>query len=306
MTVCCRWQLEVAASMLVATKRPRATTVTSTSTHRKRQKPGNQSTTPSPESKNAGDLDTGIGASILIGAASALDDSRVFRPAAHIAVADVNFVSGDKEQDERRGFALHSFVLRLRSPVFSAMLEGHGDVDSACTAPIQLTDRGTHLRSLFEVMYSNDPQRVITADNVVSLCAIAHKYGATELRRAALEYARKLVKNARMSGTRPTIPDLLTMGQIVQDDGLLAVVLKRGMAALCSRSAADATAYCTQHTHQPLPCPYGCMPPPQPELLDDAARQTLTKLNPSTLVALIDGLCMEFNGKPPRRSRQLY
>ena len=91
---------------------------------------------------------TGIGASILIGAAAALDERRVFRPAAHIALADVNFVSGDKEQGEKRGFAVHSLVLKLRPPVFNAMLEGHAG-GGVC---IVLSDRGTDLRFLFEGM----------------------------------------------------------------------------------------------------------------------------------------------------------
>lgn len=300
-------KLKVATSMLVTTaKRASPQTTTTTSPLRKRQRKTNQIATTSSRSTKACDPDR-VRASILIGAAAALDDSHVFRPAAHIAPADVNFVSGDKEQEEKRAFAVHSFVLKMRSPVFSAMLEGHAGGSSACAAPIELNDRGTDLRVLFEAMYSNDPQRVINAGNVVSLCALAHKYGATELRRAALEYARTLVKHAKLSGTSPTIPELLTLGQSVQDDGLLAVVLKRGMAAFCSRSSGGATVYCSQHTQQPLPCPYGCIPPPQPELLDDPARQRLTKLNPSTLVALIDALVMEFAGKATsRRPRQPY
>ena len=139
----------------------------------------------------------GISASVLIGAAAALDDSRVFRPAAHIAVADVNLVSGDKEQDKKCGFAVHSFVLQLRSPVFAAMLDG---IDLTDHKPIELPDRGSDLRFLFEAMYSNDPHPIITDKNVARLCAIAHKYGVTEIRSATLQRAHTLIDKAKSLG----------------------------------------------------------------------------------------------------------
>lgn len=280
-----------------------------TPTPRKKRKNTSGVTTTSGQTTQAGDPVTGIGTSILTGATAALDENRVFRPAAHIAPADVRFVSGDEEQDEKAGFAVHSFVLKLRSPVFSAMLEGHAQGGAAADdGPIELNDRGTDLRLLFEAMYSNCPHHVITGENVIRLCALAHKYGATEVRRATLEYAHALVKKAKLSGTCPTIPELLTLGQIVQDDGLLAAVLKRGMTAFCARPppATGATICCPQHPYQPIPCPAGCTPPPQPELLDDAGRERLTKLNPSTLVALIDALVVEFKGKTTRRTRPPY
>ena len=46
-----------------------------------------------------------LGASIR-----ALDDKCVFRPAAHLKRSDISFISGDR----KAGYALHSFLLKLR------------------------------------------------------------------------------------------------------------------------------------------------------------------------------------------------
>jgi hypothetical protein len=248
--------------------------------------------------------DGGTSASILVSAAAVLDDSSVFRPAAHIAVADVNFVSGDKEKDNMRGFAVHSFVLRLRSPVFAAMLDGinPGEHES----PINLPDRGSDLKALFQCMYANDPHPIITDENVARLCAIAHKYGVTEIRTAALQRAHKLIDRAKLCGTKPTIPELLILGQMVQDDDLLAAVLKGSMTAFCTPLPRLDTApiYCTTHAYQPLPCGYGCVAPAV-DVLDDAARTRLKRLNPSTLVQLIETLAT-FRRKTNSRGRPVY
>jgi hypothetical protein len=51
-------------------------------------------------------VDKGDGAGLGL---DLLDDSKMFRPAAHLAPSDVSLVSADKKQ----GFALHSFVLKV-------------------------------------------------------------------------------------------------------------------------------------------------------------------------------------------------
>jgi hypothetical protein len=172
---------------------------------------------------------------------------------------------------------------------------GAGDAE-----PIVLPESGADLQLLFQAMYSNDPQSVMTERNVVPLCALSHKYGATELERAALKAARRLTKTAKLSGTTVTIPMLLLLGQTVQDKGLLATILKQGMASFCAAAprkaapgaaaAAHAAIYCTKHAYEPLPCHYGCTTPPAVATLDAAAKALLIQLNPSTLVKLIEAL----------------
>jgi hypothetical protein len=57
----------------------------------------------------------------------------------------VQFVSGEKDKRARTGYALHSFILKMRSPVFAAMLEAQrtpagGSLDAE---PIELPEKGT-------------------------------------------------------------------------------------------------------------------------------------------------------------------
>ena len=165
---------------------------------------------------------------------------------------------------------------------------GAGDAE-----PICLPESGSDLQLLFQAMYSNDPHSVMTEKNVVRLCTMSHKYGTTELERAALKAAYKVAKTAKLSGTTVTIPELLLLGQTVNDAGLLAAILKQGMASFCAPApmAPLPALYCKNHGYEPIDaCQYGCTPPPTPAALDTAAKKLLTALNPSTLVAIIEAL----------------
>ena len=87
---------------------------------------------------------------VLSGAAMALGEKQIFRPAAHLQPpSDVSFVARDKKQ----GFLLHSFILNLRSPIFAAMLTTHGGAlaegnpsRALDVEPIVLPESGKDLR----------------------------------------------------------------------------------------------------------------------------------------------------------------
>ena len=278
------------------------TTTTQTTQKRKKSQKKKQSTTTSSltaaTAPKGGVAQEGLGASILISAAAALGEKKIYRPAAHLAPSDVQFVARDK----KRGYALHSFVLKLRSPVFAAMLTTHpgalaeGSAAGAGDAePIVLPESGADLQLLFQAMYSNDPHSVMTEANVVRLCALSHKYGATELEQAALKAARRTVAKAKLSGTKPSIPELLVLSQTIRDKTILDAIVKRGMASFCAPAAGGAPAplpalYCPQHGYEPIPCIHGCRPPPTPTALDAAGKALLAKLNSKTLVKLISAL----------------
>jgi hypothetical protein len=57
-----------------------------------------------------------------------------------------------------------------------------------------------------------------------------------------------------------------------------------------SAGAGAAVRRCLAHPGQPLPCGYRTKACVGPEYLDDSARAVLAKLNPSTLVKLIESL----------------
>jgi hypothetical protein len=274
---------------------------------------------------------TGPADLVLAGVVTALDDARVFRPAAHLAPSDVEFVSGEAAHDRRRGFALHRFVLQMRSPVFAAMLESVGppkavvarealglDNDAAATGvrvstPVELPEGGAELTLLFACLYSNDPNALLTKANVVRLCSLAHKYGCLELQRAAFALAKMLAKGATLVGTTPTLPELLVLGQVTQDTSLLDAVLQRGMDAFCAPApgaASNSTSppparyagRCPTHPRQPLPCAYKCPALAPPEVLDARGRRLLAKLNAATLVALVEALVAALVAKSPARA----
>ena len=210
-----------------------------------------------------------------------IDQDNVFHPAPHLA-PDVQFVSGDKKP---MGFALHTFLLRLRSPVLAAMLEGL-EVGSGASDPLELQESAPDLRLLFRAMYSNDPQTIMTAGNVIRLCGLAHKYAATELENVSFELARKLVKVAKLTGTSPTIPELLLLGQEVKNPAILDAILAKSVRSFGAEPVATIT--CSLH-------PQGCPGSPQrrDDALDACGRALLVKLNPSTLVRLIEKLHVE-------------
>jgi hypothetical protein len=49
-----------------------------------------------------------------IGSVLAVNETDVFRPAAHLAPSDVKIVSSCDDKNKRQAYALHSFVLKLR------------------------------------------------------------------------------------------------------------------------------------------------------------------------------------------------
>jgi hypothetical protein len=147
---------------------------------------------------------------ILSEAVAALDDTAVWRPAAHLERSDCSFISADKKS----GFALHSFVLKLRSPVFAAILESLGAGDE----PLELPEKGVDLKTFFQALYANDPYKLLTADNVVAVCRLSHKYATAELGTTASATLKRMAKNSRLSGTVPTIPEILL---VVRNPALL-------------------------------------------------------------------------------------
>jgi hypothetical protein len=225
-----------------------------------------------------------------------LDDSRVFRPAAHLAPSDVSFVSKDK----KAGFALHKFLLRLRSPVFGAMLESLPSPGTSGASPepiqVELTESGADLEVFFRSLYSNDPTHVLAEKNRVALrvCKIAHKYGCDELAAASYAVAQRSLKKASLTvaGTSndATVADLLLLCQETQNPAILNAILVKGVASFCTVPPVQPPHRCIIHPGEPLPCYFkspGCR---GPALLDDRARKQLAQLNPATLVKLIQSL----------------
>ena len=75
-------------------------------------------TTPAPKKRKktalvdlSQDQPDGAGGVALPSGAGLLDDSKIFRPSAHLAPSDVSFLCADKQH----GFALHSFVLEVHT-----------------------------------------------------------------------------------------------------------------------------------------------------------------------------------------------
>lgn len=215
-----------------------------------------------------------------------IDESNVFRPCAHISPSDVKFVSSDK----MAAFALHSFVLKMRSPVLAAILECSRDDEE----PISLPDSGPSLRIFFESLYSNDPQKLLTAKNIVPLCELANKYGCTELLARGLDCARRLVKISKLSsGTVPSIPQLLLLAQDTNSSILSNAIITEDMKYFkLSTTPTAAGTYCKIHRGEPLPCYHRTAQcgAPVVELMDDEGRKTLAKLNPSTLVKIMEAI----------------
>jgi hypothetical protein len=233
-------------------------------------------------------------------AVASLDASDVFRPAAHLAPSDVSFVSADK----KKGFAVHSFILRMRSAVFAAMLEGlvPGTASTSTSAePIVLQESGADLQLLFESLYANDPYKFFSGANAVRICKMAHKYACTELLSASYKTAQSLVSKAKFSGgtaTQPTIPTLLLLSQETQNTGILKAVLAKGVAFFCSPSPDASLRRCVSHPGEVLPCYYKTPTCRGKVYLDKKAQSTLCQLNPKTLVNIIESLVRAILDKP--------
>jgi hypothetical protein len=245
---------------------------------------------------------------LLSGAVAMLDDSRVFRPAAHLAPSDVSFVSADK----KAGFALHSFILKLRSPVFGAMLEslpqaaGGGTTLGGSGEPIELKESGQDLLVFFRSLYANDPYQLLK-NSSLRVCKIAHKYGCDELRAASYAVAQRSIKKAKLtvSTTSPSIPELLLLAQETQNPAILTAILTKGVDSFCTarpvqRGLAVTPHRCILHPAEQIPCYYktpGCRGPAP---LDDLARTQLAQLNPATLVKIIESLVATVVDRTPK------
>jgi hypothetical protein len=235
--------------------------------------------------KNEKETKGGAAAALLRGP-SALSDDAVFRPAAHLAAADVTIVSEDKKQR----FELHAFMLKMRSPVFEAMLSSLDETEPD-DGPIVLPDKGPTLKVFFEALYSNSPLALVKPTNVVDLCFLANKYSAKELESLCRAYAgRFLQKHAKLSGTFPSVPDLLLLGQRTQDASFLTTVLAGGGVASFCASTTPGVQHCVAHPIERIPCYYGTPACRAKQVLQPSAKAVLEKLNPKTLVAILESL----------------
>jgi hypothetical protein len=230
---------------------------------------------------------------ILSGAVAMLDDSRVFRPAAH-AKSDVSFI----DKNNTAGYELHTFLLKLRSPVFSSMLAmNNANPDE----PIMLAERADELKMFFHALYSNSPQMLLKdGATTCSLARLSHKYAAHELELLCDSHLKRLARRAKFTCTKPSVGDILLVAQETQNDSLTKGILALPMTKLCAWTAAPQPAApmtCVIHA-QRLPCYYqsaSCTQLPAVEVgptLSPTAMAVLTKLSPKTLVALIQQLML--------------
>jgi hypothetical protein len=181
-------------------------------------------------------------------------------------------------------FILSEHMLQLRSPVFAAM------VSSAPTAdePISLQESGPSLKTFFTCLYRNDPYPLLKGENVLAVAKLAFKYHTQELLTASFNTASRWAKKAKLSGgPSPTLPELLLLGQETKNTTILDAVLKKGIASFCTLPVA---ARCVAHPGQPLPCVYKTGACTKLVYVDDDAHDVLKKLNPATLVEIIESL----------------
>jgi hypothetical protein len=250
--------------------------------------------TPEPKTKRQrqkSSQDTGEGTvALLASAVATLDDSRIYRPAAHLAKSDVTFLS----HDNKTGFALHSFLLKMRSPVFASMIGETHDVD----LPIVLAEPSADLKLFFQALYSNCPHVLFkSGEATCALARLSHKYAATELEQLCAAHLARLAKKTAFVDRTPSVGALLLVAQQTRNENLTNAILTRSMAKLCGWTATvqpGARTTCALH-YQPLPCLYklpSCtkLPVTIGLQLDAAAKSTLILLNPKTLVALIEKL----------------
>jgi hypothetical protein len=162
---------------------------------------------------------------------------------------------------------------------------------------------------LFQALYANDPYTLLTASNVVPLCRVAHKYACGEVEAAGLKTAKGLAKKCKMSGTVPTIPELLLLSQQTQNKVLLNSILTKDMKSFNLVPTPTVTApggvlppggvaksYCVVHPQELLHPGSGCYyktpqcgPAPH---MDEAGRALLLKLSPKLLLLIIEGLLL--------------
>jgi hypothetical protein len=153
---------------------------------------------------------------------------------------------------------------------------------------------------------------------LLEVAGLAHKYHCTDLANICVDLARgRALRDAKLVGPGPTVPDLLLLAQRTSNPAILADVLKRGFASYApttppltpnpARYAYSVT--CPVHIGEALPCYWGCAPGlgaaaaatanaaaaaaaalAAAPVFDDAARAQLALLNGSTLVRLLENV----------------
>jgi hypothetical protein len=287
----------------VKRKSPSSTTASTAPQEKKRQvepernklTTASTTTTTTVSTQDASSLDDAAAVrmmDVLLAGAVALDESRVWRPIAHLAPSDVHVVSGERPPGRKQGYALHAIILRMRSPVFASMLASE---HTTTNEPIELPESGDELGLFFECLYSNSPQQKLSAGlDVCTIARLSHKYCCLELETLCSRQLQKMAVKVRLD-TSPNLADLLLCAQNTKNEALTATIVGRPMEKLFSATPSKATPNrCAVHPAQRVPCCYqtaSCtqLPPPAPPFqLDQKHKDVLSKLNSKTLVSLIE------------------
>ena len=107
------------------------------------------------------------------------------------------------------------------------------------------------------------------------LCALAHRYQCAELERATFQCAKSFAKKVKLSETTPTTPELLLLGQNIQNRALLDAVLQEGMHVFCAIPAGLVAAAPTQ-----CPLLLRCTEPSLPKVMDAVCGRCLSSSTP--------------------------
>jgi hypothetical protein len=218
--------------------------------------------------------------------------TEVFEPAPGLP-GDATFGSADG----RTEFLLHRWMLQLRSPVLAALLQADRSPTLSPPFVARLPERSADLKLFFQALYSNAPQSLVTVHNVVALTRLAHKYEASDLEQVCWGHVNsKLVKCAKWTGTTPSLPELLLLGQQCANESILTAVLAAPNALRAFAPSPPMT--CALHPYEALPCHYATPGCGASELAlarstgatPSESTEQLRQLSPATLVALIGAL----------------
>jgi hypothetical protein len=201
---------------------------------------------------------------------------------------DVRFGAGDGPTE----FLLHAWMLKLRSPVLAALLDGQqDDADSLAPGPLfiaHLPESNADLKLFFRALYSNAPQSLITVHNVVALTRVAHKYGSAELESLCWAIiSSKLIKQAKWVGSTPSLPALLLLGQQCSNDCVLQMVLAAPNMRAFAPPAPLPPLMCALHPYETVPCHYKTPGCGASELAMASALADSTGATPSESTALL-------------------
>jgi hypothetical protein len=196
----------------------------------------------------------------------------------------------------------------MRSHVFTAMLDSlpgkNGSSSSSTPEPIELPDDGAGLKLFFNALYSNNPFRLFTGTNTVTICDLAHKYDCPELLSASYNAAHRLARRSKLvGGPHPTIPELLLLSQTTQNLAIKHSILGKGLASFCKVLTPRR---CLVHPHELLPCYHKTKACGGGDVLDGATRAVLCKLSPATLVDCLDSVLVDLKDKFVARPARLY